>query len=359
MTTMLAALTQSVAATDARVFRTNLSDDLQTIDPLSFWGVTTSIVLSQVYEGFTAVTPDGRVKPALATSWQTPDGGLTWRIGLRSGVRFHSGHEFTANDVLWTFTRLLQPRQQPSIGAFELRRVVGARDVQEGRNRTLAGVTMVDRYTIEVHFDEPDVLFPLVPFFFVDSALEAEYGADWPNHGSGTGPFRLSAWHRGQDVLLSAHKDYWGGAPSMDAVRFAIIPHAETLLTLCDSGNLDFAVLPESLARLVLSEPRYADRRLTFLRSQSRYLGLNQTLYPPFRDPRVRQAMALALDRDAVIAGLYKGAAARGDGAIPIGLQGYREGNVPPLPYDPARARQLLAEAGYGKDHPLPPLELS
>jgi oligopeptide transport system substrate-binding protein len=350
----------SDAAGQDKIFRTNLNEDLQTTDPLAFFGLTTDNVLSQVYEGFTTLTPEGQVAPALATSWQTPDGGLTWRITLRSGVRFHSGREFTADDVRWTLTKLLMPRPQSSLGAFELRRVVGARDVQEGRSRALAGVTVVDRNTVEIRFVEPDALFPLVPFFFVDSGIEAEYGPDWASHVSaGTGPFRLIGWRRGQEVVLAAHHDYWGGPPSVAAAHFAIIPHAGTLLALYDSGALDFAVIPESAARQVLSDPRYAGRRLTFPRSQVRYLGLTQALYPPFRDMRVREALALALDRDAVVKDLYHGAAVRLDGTIPPGLDGYRAGNVPPVPYDPARARRLLAEAGYGEGRTLPPLELT
>jgi ABC-type transport system substrate-binding protein len=357
---MLAVSSTAIAADSGKVFRANLNDDLQTTDPFSFFGLTTYNILSQVYEGFTALTPDGRVNPALATSWQTSDGGLTWRIALRQGVRFHSGREFTADDVRWTLTEMLKPRRQPGIGAFELRRVVGAGEVREGRSEGLAGVTVVDRYTVEVRFVEPDALFPLVPFFFVDSGIEAEGGPGWANHiSAGTGPFRLTAWRRNQEVVLTANHDYWGGPPGVETVRFAVIPHPETLLARYDAGDLDFAVIPESMARSVVGDPRYADRRLTFPRSQLRYLGLNQALYPPFRDGRVRQAVALALDRDAVVGGLYHGAAVRSDGAIPSGLGGYLAGNVPPLPYDPARARQLLAEAGYGQGHTFPPLELT
>ena len=350
----------SIGADNEPVFRTNLDEDLQTTDPFSFMGLTSYNVFSLVYEGFTALGADGQVRPALAMSWQSPDGGRTWRIALRSGVRFHSGREFTAEDVRWTFTQLLKPRRQPGIGAFELQRVVGARDVAEGRSPGLAGVTVVDRYTVEIRLVEPDALFPLVPFFFVDSGIAAEDGPDWENRiSAGTGPFRLVTWRRGQKVVLAADPDYWGGVPSVGTVQFAIIPHAGTLLALYDSGNLDFAVIPESMARQVLGDPRYADQRLTFPRSQIRYLGLNQTLYPPFGDRRVREAVALALDRDAVVAGLYHGAAVRIDGTIPPGLDGALAGNVPRLPYDPVRARRLLAEAGYGQGHPLPSLELT
>jgi len=342
------------------IFRTNIIDDLQTTDPLSFGGLTTVNVLSQIYEGFIAIAPDGRIVPALATSWQAVDSGLTWRIALRSGVRFHSGREFTADDVRWTFTQLLKPRAQPSLGVVGLRRVVGARDVQEGRSVDLAGVTVVDRYTVEIRLTEPDALFPLMPFFFVDSGIEAEYGADWATRVSaGTGPFKLAGWRHGQEVTLTAHHGYWGGAPSMEAARFAVIPYGETLLALFGSGDLDFAVLPESTARTVLNDPAYADWRLTFSKTQLRYLGLNQALYPPFRDIRVREAVTSALDRDAVVEGLYRGAAARGNGAIPPGLEGYREGNVPVVGRDPERARQLLTDAGYRDGHALPPLEIT
>ena len=319
-----------------------------------------SLVLSQAYEGFTSVAPDGRVEPALATSWQTPDGGLTWRIELRLGVRFHSGREFTAEDVQWTFTQLLKPRPQPGLGAFELRRVVGARDVQEGRSNELAGVTIIGPHTIEVRFTEPDALFPLLPFFFVDSRIVAEHGADWTAHVSaGTGPFRVMAWRRGQEIALAAHHDYWAGAPAVETATFAVIPHAETLLALFDAGALDIAVLPDSAARTVLHDPRYAGTTQAVARTQVRYLGLNQALYPPFRDPRVREAVALSLDRQAVASGLYQGGAVLLDGAIPPPLAGYAAGNVPPLPYDPARAKKLVSIAGYGEGRTLPPLELT
>jgi ABC-type transport system substrate-binding protein len=347
------------AADGEKIFRTNLNDDLQTIDPFSFTGLITYNLLSQVYQGFTALSPDGRVVPALATSWHTPDGGWTWRIVLRSGVRFHSGREFTAEDVRWTFVQLLKKRPQPSLGAFELRQVVGAQDVEDGRTEALAGVTVIDRYTVDVHFTAPDAVFPLVPFFFVDSGIVAQYGPDWVGHGSaGTGPFRLVSWRRNQDVVLAAHRDYWGGAPSVDGVRFSVIPHAETLLARYNSGALDFVVIPELVARSILNDHRYDAQRLTFPRSQIRYIGMNQALYPPFRDIRVREAVGLALDRDSIVTGLYRGAATRMDGVIPSDLGGYRAGNVAPVPYDPAQAKRLLAEAGYGEGHPPPPLEL-
>ena len=297
--------------------------------------------------------------PALATSWHTPDGGLTWRITLRSGVRFHSGREFTAEDVRWTFIQLLKKRPQPSLGAFELRRVVGARDVENGLNEALAGVVVVDRYTVDVHFTEPDAVFPLVPFFFVDSGIVAQDGPDWMSHGSaGTGPFRLVSWRRNLEVVLAAHRDYWGGAPSVDGVHFSVIPHPETLLARYNSGGLDFVVVPELVSRSILNDSRYDAQRLTFPRSQIRYIGMSQALYPPFRDIRVREAVGLALDRDSIITGLYHGAATRMDGVIPSDVGGYRAGNVAPIPYDPAQAKRLLAEAGYGDGHPLPPLEL-
>ena len=352
------------AAADAReeerTLRLNLSEDPQTTNPFVFSGLTTYNVLSQAYEGFTALAPDGSVIPALAVSWQTPDGGLTWRFVLRPGVRFHSGRELSAEDVGWTFLQLLKPRTQPSFGAYWLRRVVGAHEVEDGKAAELAGVTVVDRYTVEVRFTEPNALFPLAPLFIVDSGIEAEFGADWMNRTSaGTGPFRLTAWRRTQEVVLAAHRDYWGGAPLVGSVRLAIIPSAETLLALFNSGRLDFAVMSDSGLRTVLSDSRYADRRTTYPRCQSRYLGLNQGLYPPFRDIRVREAMILALDRGSVARILYQGAASVADGAIPPGLAGYRADNSPPIPYDPARARHLIAEAGYDQQHPPPPLELA
>ncbi len=344
----------------AGTLRASLSDDLTTIDPFVFPGLVTSGVLRQVYEGFTAMDAGGNAVPALATSWETPDGGRTWRFTLRPGVRFHSGREFSAADVLWTWEHHLTRKPQPGYSAFYLRGIEGAAALQQGDAKSLAGVSIPDPHTVVVRLTEPDALFPLYPFLFVDRRMETEFGAAWHERASGgTGPFRLLSWRRGDSVRLEAHAGYWGGAPAVDGVSLAVLPDANTLLARYDAKDLDIAPLPENVVRTVVRQLRYDGQLQAFTRAQVRYLALNQSLYPPFRDRRVREAMQYALDRIATLDGLYAGRAVLTNGFVTPGLGGYRPDAPTPAQADPNRAKVLLAEAGYAGGHGLPPLQIA
>ena len=344
----------------AGTLRASLSDDLTTVDPFVFPGLITSGVLRQVYEGFTTIDTAGNAVPALATGWETPDGGRTWRITLRPGVHFHSGREFTAADVLWTWERHLTRKPQPGYSAFYLRGIEGAAALQQGTAASLSGVAIPDPHTLVVRLIEPDALFPLYPFLFVDRGMEAEYGPAWHEQASGgTGPFRLLSWRRGESVRLEAHAGHWGGAPAVDGVSLAVLPDANTLLARYDAGDLDVAPLPENVVRTAVRQPRYDGQIQAFARAQVRYLAMNQDLYPPFRDRRVRQALWYALDRVATVDGLHAGRALLTDGFVTPGLGGYRPDAAPLTPTDPHRAKALLAEAGYAGGHGLPPLQIA
>lgn len=344
----------------AATLRASLSDDLATIDPFVFPGVVSASVLRQVYEGFTEMDVEGRVVPALATAWETSDGGRSWRFSLRRGVRFHSGREFTAADVVWTWERHFTRRPQPGYSAFYLRGIEGARALRDGTADTLAGVTIVDPHTLVVRLTEPDALFPLYPFLFVDRGMESEHGATWAGRASGgTGPFRLVSWRRGESVRLDAHTGYWGVPATVDGVLLSVLPDSNTLLARYDTGTLDVAPLPENVMRTVVRDPRYAGQVQAFARAQVRYLGLNRDLYPPFRDVRVREAVRLALDRIATVEGLYASRAVLTDAVITPGLGGYRPDRPQPAPADPERARALLAEAGFAGGRGLPPLQIA
>ncbi|WP_114859900.1 ABC transporter substrate-binding protein [Azospirillum brasilense] len=344
----------------AGTLRASLSDDLTTIDPFAFPGVISSGVLRQVYEGFTAIDAAGDAVPALATRWETPDGGRTWRFALRPDVRFHSGRPFTAADVLWTWEHHLTRKPQPGYSAFYLRGIEGAAALQQGTATALSGVAIPDPHTLVVRLTEPDALFPLYPFLFVDRGMETEFGPAWHERASGgTGPFRLVSWRHGESVRLEAHAGYWDGAPAVDAVSLVVLPDPNTLMARYDAGELDVAPLPENAVRTVVRQPRYDGQIAAFARAQVRYLALNQDLYPPFRDRRVREAFGLALDRVATVNGLHAGRAALTNGFVTPGLGGYRPDAVPLHPFDPGRAKALLAEAGHAGGRGLPPLQVA
>lgn len=343
----------------AKTLRLNITADPAMIDPITYSELVAGRVLSQVYEGFTAETADGKFVPALAESWTPLPAGDGFRFNLRKGVTFHSGRPFTAKDVKYTFETLLAPGMKGGLGATYLGNVVGAAEVKAGTTKNLAGVTVVDDNTVEIRFSKVDVLFPIYPFQFMDSGIVAEQGADWMTKVSaGTGPFKFKKWTRGVSVELEANKTYWGGAPKLDGVNFLVVPSPDTALSQYDAGELDFLDVQDSIFRRVLRDDRYKDQIHKLSRAQTRYIGMNQNLYAPFKDKRVREAVSLSINREALIRGLYDGAAFPLNGIITPGVAGFNP-SLPALKYDPERAKKLVAEAGFPDGKGLPPIDIS
>jgi oligopeptide transport system substrate-binding protein len=343
---------------DAKTLRVNISADPSQIDPITYSELNSYQVLEQIYEGFTAITPDGRAVPALAVSWTPLAAGNGFRFKLREGVKFHSGRLFTAKDVKYTFEQLLRPGGQGGLSAQFLGNVVGAADLKSGKATELSGVKIIDDHTVEVSFTKPDVLFPIYEFFFMDSGIVAELGADWMTKAdAGTGPYTFKQWKRGVEVDLGSNPNYWGGAPKIDGVQFLIIPTGDTALSQYDAGELDLVNLPENTFRRALANPGYQSQLIQVPKAQVRYMGMNPNLYAPFKDKRVREAISLSLDRDAMIKGLYSGAGFRLNGQTVPGIPGYNP-DMPALKYDPERAKALLADAGYPGGKGLPPVEI-
>jgi peptide/nickel transport system substrate-binding protein len=356
---LAAALSFAAAPVVAKTLRLNITADPSMIDPITYSELVSGRVLSQVYEGFTAETADGKFVPALAVSWTPLAGGDGFRFNLRPGVKFHSGRPFTAKDVKYTFEQLLTPGMKGGLGATYLGNVVGAADLKAGKTKELSGVTVVDDLTVEIRFTKVDVLFPIYPFQFMDSGVVAADGADWMMKVSaGTGPFKFKKWTRGVAVELEANKDYWGGAPKIDGVSFLVVPSADTALSQYDAGELDFLDVQDAIFRRVLRDDRYKTEIHKISRAQTRYIGMNQNLYAPFKDKRVREAVSLSINRDALIRGLYDGAAFPLNGVITPGVAGFNP-DMPALKYDPERAKKLMAEAGFPDGKGLPPVDIS
>ena len=349
----------ALTAADAKVLRTNLRADPAMVDPVTYSELVAGDVMKNLYEGFTDVDKDGNVVPALAVRWEAHPDNKGFRFQLRKGVKFHSGREFTVKDVKWTFEQILAPGNKGGLTLTYLKDLEGAKEIQEGKATQLSGVKIVDPYTVEVRFMSPDVLFPIYPFQFMDSGIVVQHGADWATKVSaGTGPFKFVHWKRGQEVRLAAHKEYWGGAPHVDEVAMLIVPSYDTAVSMYEANALDVIELEAIQARRVLRDPQFKDQILAVPAAQIRFLGMNQNLYEPFKDKRVREAICLSFDREGLVKGLYGGAGAPLYGQITPGVAGYNP-NVKPIPYDPARAKRLMADAGYPDGKGLPPVKIT
>lgn len=342
----------------AQTLTTAITADPSMIDPITYSELISGDILGNVYEGFTAISADGSIVPSLAESWEAHEDNLGFTFHLRPGVTTHLGNEFTAHDVKYTFEALLIPENRGGLNARYLSPIVGSQAVIDGDTTELEGVTVIDDHTLEVRFDRPDVLFPIYPFYFMDDAA-ADMGAEWfLETSAGTGPFAFETWDRGQRVTLTANAGYWGEGPHIDGVEFVIVPSPDTAISMYEAGELDLVYAESSAIRRVLQTPELEEDTLTAPAAQIRYLGMNQNLYDPFQDIRVREAMCLAIDRDAMIEGLYEGAAFILAGQVTPGVAGFNP-DLEPIPYDPDRAQELLAEAGYPGGEGLPPISIS
>jgi peptide/nickel transport system substrate-binding protein/oligopeptide transport system substrate-binding protein len=316
-------------------------------------------VSQQLFDGLVRFDQTISVTPALAEYWKASRDGLTWTFILRKGVKFHHGREVTADDVVYSFLRLLDPRTKSGAADLFLH-IRGAREFREGRAASVAGLTAVDRYT--VRFDLVDNPIPLVSMLAVGHAkiVPRDVVERDPEHFSqhpvGTGPFRFVRWQRGKEIVLSANPDYFDGPPRLEQVVYRIFPGGPWAAMYEEfmRGNLEDTPIPTEGYQRILSQTRYTYVRRSMI--SIRFYGLN-TRMPPLNDRRVRQALNYAVDREALIRDVHAGRFTPARGVLPPGTQGFNP-ELASYAYDPDRARRLLAEAGYPDGRGLPPLEI-
>jgi peptide/nickel transport system substrate-binding protein len=287
------------------------------------------VTYANVFEGLTRVAPDGSVAPALAKSWTISPDGLVYTFALQSGVSFHDGTKFDCSIVRFSYDRAVAP---------------GSMNAQKGLFAPIAETSCPAPDTAVVRLRQPASTF-LFNMAWGDAAMVAPGSADTnKTNPIGTGPFRFKQWVKGDRVVLERFPGYWGPKPALATVTFKVMgdPSAATAALL--AGDLDAYPnfpAPEALDQF-RTDPRFTVRIGTT--EGKTILALNDAR-KPFDDLRVRRALAYAIDRkqlsDAIMAGL---APPIGSHYVP-GDPGYVD-LTGAYPYDPARARALLKEAG-------------
>ncbi len=279
-----------------------------------------------------ALSPEMKIEPGLATAWKTIDN-TTWELTLRPGVKFHNGDPFTAADVKFNFDRILDPAtksRQPS-AYYAL-----VKDTQ-----------VVDDLTLRILTKAPWPTLPeSVSYMRVAPAKYfKEVGADaFAQKPVGTGPYKFVEWVKGSHVKLEANESYWGGAPKIKRATLLHVPEAVTRVSQLLSGEVDLVhKVPPADAARVRSR---SELELTTARSMNAIIiGMN-SFAKPFNDVRVRRALNYAVNWDEIISKVLSGFAYRNASSIGASTFGY-DPSLKPYPYDPAKAKQLLAEAGY------------
>jgi len=307
--------------------------DPETMDPVQQGTTLVAMMLSHVTETLVYMDPDGEIHPHLAEDWSISDDNREYTFYIREGVEFHDGSELNAEAVKFSLDRIINPDiSTPLIGFYG----------------PMSEVEVVDEYTVTVKFDEPFAP-ALMGFAWPTAAIISpqtyeEVGIqDFARHPVGTGPFEMTDWRAGERLIMERNENYWGETALPERIEWVVVPEPGTRTAMVIAGDVDIAYQPPSpdIPRLE-ADPGVELHSVPSTRIM--HIALNNTL-EPLDDYRVRQALNYAVDSQAIAESILMGAGTPNDAPLPDVFFGYQ--SIGEYDYDPDRARELLAEAGY------------
>jgi glutathione transport system substrate-binding protein len=304
-----------------------------TMDPYDANDTVSQAVVKSFYEGLFGFDKDMKLVNVLATGYQASPDAKVYTIKLRQGVKFHDGTDFNAAAVKANFDRVTDP-------ANKLKRY--------GLFRVIEKTEVVDPYTVKITLREPfsafiNTLAHPSAVMISPTALK-KWGHDISLHPVGTGPFEFVEWKQTDDMKVKKFAGYWKkGYPKVDAIDWKPVVDNNTRAALIKTGEADFAfTIPFEQAADLKGNPK-----IDLIEAPSiieRYISLN-TQQKPFDNPKVRQALNYAINKEALAKVVFSGFATPATGVAPVGIDFATKNG--PWPYDPAKARALLKDAGY------------
>lgn len=335
---LLAAKTApAFAATAARTSRSITvawGVDARSLDPAFSDARVEQNVNIHIYDSLVTIGPQGQIIPCLAESWTNPQPNI-WRFNLRKGVKFHNGEPFTAENVKFTIERLSDPNVKGTIAPF-----FRAFDRVEILNPTTVAIVLKAPTPLFLKFVGA-YLYQLSPKYFAEKGIQQASISP-----VGTGAFRFVEWTRGDHITLEANRQYWKGAPRFDTLKFTTLPQPASRIAALRTGEVDVAIDVDPVAFKELqglpglkpvSVPGY----------RNIYLLVNHRAETPLKHRDVRFALNYAIDKAALVKNTLEGH------GTPLRAQPYSpmyfgfNPDFREIPYDPDRARKLLADAGY------------
>ena len=354
--TALAVTTMLAAPASAETFKYAFQGDAQGLDPHGLNETFSLGFLGNVYEGLTKYDGNLQLQPALATSWETTSP-TTWKVTLRKGVKFHNGSDFNADDVIFSWKRTLTEGSD-----------------QKARGGMISDIKKIDDHTIELITAVPQpVLMQELTFIYImdkewseaNDAAEAANVKDTTktgyasNHSNGTGPFKITERKAGVKSVFERFDGYWDKdiPTNLTRVEFTPVKEAATRVAALISKQLDL-VFPVPVQDWQRLEDAEGVRPLAGPEARTIFLGMDQgrdeLLHSsvkgknPFKDKRVRQAFAHAINLDAIKKKIMRGASTPTGLMVAPQINGFNKALNTPYAYDPEKSKALLAEAGYG-----------
>jgi peptide/nickel transport system substrate-binding protein len=323
--------------TQKREFVFAQGGDISKFDPHYSTGQQDIRISFNVFDNLVSRHPDDKLYPSLALEWKST-APTTWHFKLRQGVKWHNGDPFTSADVKFSIERTYDPTAKTLVATvFSLDRVEAP-----------------DPYTVVFHTKQPDALLPARLAFYGGQIVPKKYleqvGPDTFNAKPiGTGPIRFVSWTKDDKAVFDANPDYWGGKIDVDRVVLRSIPEIAPRVAALLKAEIDAMVnlTADHWDRVNQNPSTYGKSALY---GGLYVLGVNSKV-PPLNNPLVKQAMSLAVDREAIVKELWRARGIVPNGPIAKGDNHY-DASLPPLPYDPKEAKERLKKSGY-KNEPI------
>ena len=318
------------------------------LDPLLGGNNESGFIQSTIFDGLVMFKPgSSQIGPGLAESWAVSPDGLVYTFRLRRGVKFHDGTPMNARTVAEDIDRAINPRNPCFVLARRSVNTYIAATYGTVQAGSAAKVDALDDYTLQFTLATPNAVFltnlAMRQLGIVSSAATKKYDCDPSQNPVGTGPFRFVEAVRNDHVTVEANPDYWGGRPKIDRIIFRVVPESSTRLLMLQRNEVQIlADVPPSDSERIRTTPGLklvAQPGLTVM-------GVVMSADAgPFRDARVRRALNYAVDKDTINKTLYGGATTASQIMPPVSWG--HNSTIKPYPYDPPKAKALLADAGY------------
>jgi peptide/nickel transport system substrate-binding protein len=309
------------------------SGDVSKFDPHFSTSSNDVRVSFNIFDNLVSRHPDGKLYPSLATEWKL-EGQTTWRFKLRQGVKFHNGDPFTSGDAKYSIERTYDPAAKTMVATVLA---------------TIERVEAPDPATLVITTKKPDPLLAARLAFYGGQIIPKKYVESVGNDAFnakpvGTGPVRFTSWVKDDRAVLDANPDYWGGKIDMDRWVMRPIPETAPRIAALLKGEVDaITQLPPDQEDRVAAN---ASTRVAGALYAGLYVLAVNSKRPPLDNPLVKQALSLAIDREAIVKELWRGRGIVPGGPIAKG-DNHFDASLPPLAYNPAEARERLKKAGY------------
>lgn len=346
-----------------QVLRMALNDEPPTLDPALTTSTAASHIIRQLFAGLVRFDRDLNVVPWAAHKWDVSADGKTYTFHINKDIRWHDGQgAVTAADFKYSIERAIK-RKDSTVAMLYLGDIVGAKDLLDGNIPSLGSVIVRDPYTLEITIDASKAYFLGKLVYPTSYAVKADAvergGATWsarPETLIGAGPFRLLERVLDQRLVLGRFDGYWEGPAALTRVELPIVKDENTRLAMYEKGDLDLVTVPAGQLDRARTDPQLGKELLSSASLSIIYLAMNQAK-TPFDNTDVRRAFNHAVNKAQLADVALKGLLAPADGIVPPGMPGHNR-DLRPLGHNAARAKELLARAGYPGGRGLPPVTI-